>query len=121
MGPFGLKEIMRRAGQAGPRRNPYETELMVIAPEGAYIVIDDIEVEYGSVDNGHLLYGQENYLTLYLSNVGSDDVENLTIEISSDSEYINMVQGVLAFQVRFFVSESERAVSVRPTGPFFLF
>ena len=43
---------------------PYETELMVIAPEGAYVVIDDIEVQYGSVDNGHLLYGQENYLTL---------------------------------------------------------
>ncbi len=71
---------------------PYETELMVIAPEGAYVVIDDIEVQYGSVDNGHLLYGQENYLTLYLSNVGSDDIENLTVEISSDSEYANMIQ-----------------------------
>ena len=35
---------------------PYEVEVMVLAPEGSYLVVDDIEVEYGLVDSGYLLY-----------------------------------------------------------------
>ena len=72
---------------------PYEAEVMVIAPEGAFIVIDDVEVEYGSVDSGHLLYGIDNNLALNLSNVGSDNAELVNVTISSDSEYISIIEG----------------------------
>ena len=40
---------------------------MVLAPEGSYLVVDDIEVEYGLVDSGYLLYGRDNNLSLSIS------------------------------------------------------
>ena len=70
---------------------PYETEVMVIAPEGAYIVIDDIVVQYGLVDSGYLLYGTDNHLSLTLSNVGSENAADLLITAQTDSEYANAV------------------------------
>ena len=72
---------------------PYETEVMVISPEGAFVVIDDVEVGYGSVESGHLLYGWENNLNLSLSNVGTDNASDVTVAISSDNEYLSVIQG----------------------------
>ena len=75
----------------------YETEVAVIAPEGSYLAIDDIEVEYGLVDSGHLLYGSDNHLNLTVSNVGSDAATNITISIDTDSPYAEILQGVVTY------------------------
>jgi len=77
---------------------PYETEVMVIAPEGAYIVIDDIIVQYGSVDSGYLLYGTDNHLSLTLSNVGSENASDLVITAQTDSEYANVSVGSVSYE-----------------------
>ena len=77
---------------------PYETEVMVVAPEGAYLVIDSIDVDaIGSIDEGHLQYGQNNNFLLNISNVGSDNASDLSVSISSDSQYLNIVEGTVNF------------------------
>ena len=75
----------------------YESEVMVVSPEGSYLMIEDIEVEYGLVDNGNLLYGQNNNLGITLSNVGSDSASNISVELSVDSPYINVIEGVVNY------------------------
>ena len=77
---------------------PYETEIMVIAPEGAYVVIDDIIVEYGLVDDGYLLYGRDNHLSLTLSNVGSEAASDIIITTETDSEYANISVGSVSYE-----------------------
>tara|TARA_Y100000996_G_scaffold253240_1_gene199192 strand:+ start:476 stop:3772 length:3297 start_codon:yes stop_codon:yes gene_type:complete len=76
---------------------PYEVEVMVLAPEGSYLVIDGVEVEYGLVDSGYLLYGIDSNLGLDISNVGSDSANNITVSISSDSQYANITQGLVTY------------------------
>tara|TARA_Y100001970_G_scaffold50742_1_gene64211 strand:+ start:17866 stop:21162 length:3297 start_codon:yes stop_codon:yes gene_type:complete len=76
---------------------PYEVEVMVLAPEGSYLVIDEVEVEYGLVDSGYLLYGRENNLSLSVSNVGSDAASDITVNLSSDNPYVNIVQGIVNY------------------------
>jgi len=72
----------------------YESEITVIAPEGAYVLLDNIEIDnIGTGDPGTLLYGWENYLTLNLSNVGSDTAENVVATISVDDQWVNVLNG----------------------------
>ena len=61
---------------------------MVLAPEGSYLMIDEVEVEYGLVDSGSLLYGRDNHLGITLSNVGTDSANNISISISDDSDFV---------------------------------
>ena len=77
---------------------PYEAEVMVIAPEGAFVVIDDIVVEYGLVDDGYLLYGRDNHLSLTLSNVGSEAASNIIITTQTDNDYANISVGSVSFE-----------------------
>jgi len=60
-------------------------------------VIDGVEVEYGLVDSGYLLYGRDNNLSLDISNVGSDAANNITVAISSNNQYVNIVQDVVTY------------------------
>ena len=70
---------------------------MVIAPEGAYLVIDEVVVEYGMVDSGHLLYGWDNHLNLTVSNVGSDAATDITISMDTESQYAEVIQGIVTY------------------------
>jgi len=77
---------------------PYEVEVMVLAPEGSYLVIDNIEVDnLGVADQGTLLYGWENNFSINLSNVGSDGASDITVSISTDSQYVDIIQGVVTY------------------------
>ena len=76
---------------------PYETEVMVLAPEGSYLMIDNVEVEYGLVEGNNLLYGRDNHLEISLSNVGSDSANNIIVSISEDSEYVQVVQNSVSY------------------------
>jgi len=75
----------------------YEAEVSVIAPEGSYLVIDGVEVEYGLVDSGYLLYGRDNNLSLNIANIGSDAANNITVAISSNNQYVNIAQDVVTY------------------------
>ena len=69
----------------------YESEITVIAPEGAYVVLDDISImNIGAADPGTLLYGVDNYLTLNMSNVGSDIADDVVVTMFTNDPYINI-------------------------------
>ena len=74
----------------------YETEVTVIAPEGSYLSVDGVEV-LGLGEGGHLLYGDNNYLTLSLSNVGSDPATNVTISMDTNSPYVDIIEDVVTY------------------------
>ena len=76
---------------------PYESQVMVLAPEGSYLMIDEVEVEYGLVDSGSLLYGRDNHLGITLSNVGTDSANNISISISDDSDFVQVVNNLVTY------------------------
>ena len=76
---------------------PYESQVMVLAPEGSYLMIDEVEVEYGLVDSGSLLYGRDNHLGITLSNVGTDSANNISISISDDSDFVQIVNNLVTY------------------------
>ncbi len=70
----------------------YESEITVIAPEGAYVVLDNISVmNIGVADPETLLYGVDNYLTLNMSNVGSDVADDVVVTMYTNDPYINIL------------------------------
>ena len=74
----------------------YETEVTVIAPEGAYVVLDNIDVlNIGQGDPGTLLYGQENHFTLNLSNVGTDSAENVIVNMFAEDDFVEILNGTV--------------------------
>ena len=75
----------------------YESEVMVVSPQGSYLMIDDIEVQYGLVENGFLLYGQNNNLGITLSNVGSDSASNISVELSVDNPFVSLIEGTVNY------------------------
>ena len=77
---------------------PYETEIMVIAPEGALIVIDDIIVEYGLVDSGFLRYGTDNHLSLTLSNIGNENATDIVVNAETNSAYADISTSSIFFE-----------------------
>jgi hypothetical protein len=69
---------------------PYETSITVIAPEGAYVVIDNVEVNSNSNFDGSVTYGDEIEFYLNISNVGSDPVNGLDVSLSTNDSYIEL-------------------------------
>jgi len=69
---------------------PYETSITVIAPEGAYVVIDNVEVNSNSNFDGSVTYGDEIEFYLNISNVGSDPVNSLDVFLSTNDSYIEL-------------------------------
>ena len=60
-------------------------------------MIDEVEVEYGLVDSGSLLYGRDNHLGITLSNVGTDSANNISISISDDSDFVQVVNNLVTY------------------------
>ena len=65
----------------------YESSIMVIAPEGAYLVVDDLVVN--SIDE-NINYGDDIEFYMNISNIGSDDVSYLDVTLNSGSDYIEL-------------------------------
>ena len=67
---------------------PYESTITVIAPEGAYLVVDNIEVTSNS--DGLINYGDNVEFYINLSNVGSDPINSLDVSMSTNDPYIEL-------------------------------
>jgi hypothetical protein len=65
---------------------PYETTVMVLSPDGAYVLVNGTSVTAGFDEM--IEYGENVELSLTLENVGSDAASGITVEISADDEYI---------------------------------
>ncbi len=64
----------------------YESSINVIAPQGAYLVVDNIEVSSSS--DGSVNYGDDVEFYINVSNVGSDAVNGLNVTMTIDDVYI---------------------------------
>jgi hypothetical protein len=72
---------------------PYESSLTVLTPNGAFVTVNNVEVEYGT-DN-IITPGENIDLTVTLENLGNDissDV-NVTLVEMIDNPYISIVNG----------------------------
>ena len=70
---------------------PYEYSVNVIAPEGAYIVVDDLTFNSFSPNENSVLFGEEIQMFLSVSNVGADGLQGLDFSCISDDPHMDLV------------------------------
>ena len=70
---------------------PYETTVMVLSPDGAYVLVNSSSVSAGFDDM--IEYGESVELSLTLENVGNDAASDITVNISTDDTYISITNG----------------------------
>tara|TARA_Y100000588_G_C14277450_1_gene935075 strand:- start:2556 stop:5855 length:3300 start_codon:yes stop_codon:yes gene_type:complete len=67
---------------------PYETTVMVLSPDGPYVLVNNSSVNAGF--DSVIGYGESVSLSLSLENVGSDPASDLSIIISTEDPYISI-------------------------------
>ncbi len=71
---------------------PYETTVMVLSPEGPYVLVD---YYYVWTDWDDMIdFGESVTLSLNLENVGSDGASNVSVNISTDDTYITITDNI---------------------------
>ncbi len=88
---------------------PYEVSINVIAPDGAYMLMENVMVSSGTDDV--LDYGEEGQLYFTFENVGSDPSEELTFSLS----HVGSMVDILTENV---ILESVAAGDEVTVGPF---
>lgn len=79
---------------------PVIGEVQIIPAEGPYVIFHAFEVnDSESNGNGLLDYGEEVWLNVELSNVGSEEANNLTASLTSTDTYITITDGTDTFGV----------------------
>ncbi len=69
----------------------YTAELQVVPAEGPYVVVDSCIVNDASGNNNGLIdYGESPLLSLRAHNVGVADANNVTVNINSSDEFVNI-------------------------------
>ena len=71
----------------GYNRVTTEMDIMINPAEGAFLVNDGYAL---NDDNGQLDYGENIKLSLNVENVGVEQADNISVEITTDSEYITL-------------------------------
>jgi hypothetical protein len=70
----------------------------VIPPNGAYITVSSVNINDAAGNgNGLLDYGETAYLTIGLSNVGSEDASGVTAELSTGDEFVGITVASTAY------------------------
>ncbi len=88
---------------------PYEETLNIIAPEGAYMLLEDLIVSGG--DDEILDYGETGYFYTVFENVGQDPSGELSFTISHLGSMINVITDAIT-------QESVEAGGQATVGPF---
>lgn len=76
----------------GYNKETYVGNIEVVPAEGPYLVFDSYDFED---ENGQFDYGENVELSMSVKNVGVETANNLTVTLSTDSEYIDMVNNTL--------------------------
>lgn len=76
---------------------PYEGSILVIVPEGPYVIMDDYSINYESNGNGEIDAGETIEMFVNAENVGVDNAQNVTGIISTDDPYITFVDADVIF------------------------
>lgn len=73
----------------------YEAEIEVIPADGPYLIIDSYQL---GNNNEQLDFGETATMNLVFRNVGNDPSENATATISSESDYITIINPIVSFE-----------------------
>ncbi len=69
----------------------YNASVQVIPPVGAYVIKDSYTINDNSGNgNGEIDYGESILLSLTMKNVGSENAENITVDIETNDDYITL-------------------------------
>lgn len=69
----------------------YESYVPVIPADGAYVVKNNVEIDDSEANNnGQLDYGESVKLNFSVENVGLTNAENVTVNISSQNEFVTI-------------------------------
>ena len=79
---------------------PYETSINVIAPEGAYILMNDLLIS-NSVEEDQLIFGGEAQIYMTIQNVGQDTASTLTVTLGNDDGSINILNNEIIIDTVF--------------------
>lgn len=76
-------------------REPVITQIDVIANEGPYLVMEDVAVSdaAGGNGNGEPEFGETLAVSITEENVGIEDADEVTVQISSDDPYLTVSDG----------------------------
>jgi len=75
----------------GQNLKPYFGTVTVASPDGAYVLLDEYEVnDAAGNDNGLADYGEDFSFNVSLKNLGSDAGENVTLTLSSTDMYVTI-------------------------------
>ena len=72
---------------------PYESEVTVVAPDGAYFIYSSYEVASDSDFNQYIEASNVVDITLFIENVGSENVNPLSVLVTTDDPFIDMIDG----------------------------
>ncbi|RLC45042.1 MAG: hypothetical protein DRH57_08680, partial [Candidatus Cloacimonadota bacterium] len=71
---------------------PYITSIDVIPPSGPYIIYSTCQIDDSAGNNNGLVdFGEDIGLSLEMSNVGVEEATNVVVSISSDDDYITII------------------------------
>lgn len=77
-----------------PNYYRYHSRVQVIPPNGPFVVTDSYAINDSSGNNnGKFDYGETVALDMTLKNLGSENADNVSVSISSDDEYLSILDG----------------------------
>jgi len=91
----------------------YETSLNIITPDGAYLVYSGYELANNPDVEPAIQYGDFVEINLLVENVGTMNTNAINLTISSDDEYITIVDGesMIAYAIEGAIAETENPIS----------
>ncbi len=75
----------------------YEGSIMVIVPEGPYVLMENMEISSDSNGNGEVDFGETVNMTIYAENVGVDDAVNVNATVTASDPYVEILNPALSF------------------------
>lgn len=69
----------------GYNKITYRGEVEIVPAEGPFLVIDSYQV---NTEDGQLNYGEENTVNVSIKNVGVESINDVTVTLNTESEYI---------------------------------
>ena len=81
--------------------NPIEDQLTIITPDGPFLVYSGYELIGTDSLEDYVQYGDQAEINIVVENVGVSNTNGITVSVSSDDEYITMIdsESMIAYAI----------------------